>query len=115
MDIIIIFIIIVVFCMIYFKTTPNNQQKKKKVLLKKPKKETFTISPIEESTYNKSIERKQINDFNDSFFNFNNRINNSSIVNDPITKINILRSSTNENIGESIQDIYDNIANPNMI
>lgn len=60
----------------------------------------------------KMTDREQINKFNDSFFNFNNRINQMSMYDDPVDRINRQRVNGNFNVGLDIQQVYDNLVQP---
>lgn len=53
--------------------------------------------------------RNRIENFNDNFFNFQNRINNESITDNPVDKINRMDRGRNYDIGMTISDIYDNL------
>ena len=57
-------------------------------------------------------ETKIIENFNEDFFNFGNRINNSSTnTDDPVERINRNRFKFDKNIGSNISDIYDGLTN----
>ena len=60
----------------------------------------------------KMTDREQINKFNDSFFNFNNRINQMSMYDDPIDRINRQRANGNFNVGLDIKQVYDDLVQP---
>lgn len=60
----------------------------------------------------KMTDREQINKFNDSFFNFNNRINNMSMYDDPVDRINRQRANGNFNVGLDIKQVYDDLVQP---
>lgn len=60
----------------------------------------------------KMTDREQINKFNDSFFNFNNRINQMSMYDDPVDRINRQRANGNFNVGLDIKQVYDDLVQP---
>lgn len=60
----------------------------------------------------KMTDREQINKFNDSFFNFNNRINQMSMYDDPVDRINRQRTNGNFNVGLDIKQVYDDLVKP---
>lgn len=77
------------------------------------KKDGNFISMIEPySNTIKMTDREQINKFNDSFFNFNNRINQMSMYDDPVDRINRQRANGNFNVGLDIKQVYDDLVQP---
>jgi len=77
------------------------------------KKNGEFISMIEPySNTIKMTDREQINKFNDSFFNFNNRINQMSMHDDPVDRINRQRANGNFNVGLDIKQVYDDLVQP---
>ncbi len=77
------------------------------------KKNGEFISMIEPySNTIKMTDREQINKFNDSFFNFNNRINQMSMYDDPVDRINRQRTNGNFNVGLDIKQVYDDLVQP---
>lgn len=56
------------------------------------------------------FDKVRINNFNDNFFNFGSRINNSSAYNDPVLAINLSDHAQRFNPGDKISDIYDSLA-----
>lgn len=65
--------------------------------------------------FNKITNEKRNENFNEEFFNFNNRINNSSTsIDDPIERINRHRNTLDKNIGTNISDVFDKLTTNNF-
>ena len=102
MNKLLVFIIICLLILIYiFKNKINEQEKIN---------ETQQIENFQQNI--KLTEREQINNFSNSFFGFNNRINQLSMYDNPVDKINRDRANCNFNIGLDIKEIYDNYTKP---
>ena len=106
MNYIILIFIVIVCLMIYSKY-------RKQEHIQNDTKIKQTEHFITQKEMNKiKLDRARINNFNDSFFNFNNRINNLSMYDDPVDKINRERAGCNWNVGLDIKEIYDNLSTP---
>lgn len=98
-------LLIVIICLlvlIYFVKNKSNKQNINKEQVEEFKPEI------------KLTDREQINNFSNSFFNFNNRINQLSMYDDPIDKINRDRANCNFNVGLDIKEVYDYYTTPTL-
>lgn len=101
------FLIIIIICLLILIYIYKNKLNNKQPIINQQTIEQFnTQLPL--------TQREQINNFSDSFFNFNNRINQSSIHDDPVDRINRDRTNCNFNVGLDIKEIYDNYTKPSM-
>ncbi len=62
------------------------------------------IDNTHNETDSERIDRHRIN-----FFKFNDRINHTSHLSDPVDAINIFRKKDNNAVGKTIAEIYDNL------
>lgn len=78
--------------------------------------ESDNMSLLSDASSIKEIDDEERNEiFNDEFFNFKNRVNNSSTgVDDPVEKINRTRFTLDKNIGATISDVYDELTSNNF-
>jgi len=119
-----IFLVIVLFfLLINFGTMSNNKKDTKQL-------EQFMINYNEDSSDNihmiDAIHNKQVVEdpfydkktaetdmYRNNFFSFQNRINNTSHLGDPVDNMNINGLSGKQVIGKDIAEIYDELVNSN--